>query len=136
MGKRFSLAAQLPEYLEFEARDGTLYPVNRVQHLSTVDQQTILRLQRQISAAVTKQKANPNDTGAANALLQALAEAIEVIAPAIPQVIRNKMNPEEQMQMLIWWKDEHPKLNPPMAPPNQNQHRQHRNRRRHPSSRG
>ena len=119
---RFSLAAAVPQHLEFEAPDGTIYPVNRVQHLSTMQQQQFLELHRRIQAAHTRlHRAQPGSDAhvqASNQVLQALREFVALIGPAIPEAIRDAMTPEQQTALIEWWVSEHPQLKPaaPTAP--------------------
>ena len=117
---RFSLRAAVPDYLEFEAADGTTYQVNRVQHLSAMQQQSFFDLYRQISAAHvmlnTSRATGAPDVAASNQMLQALADFISLIAPAVPSVIRDAMTPDQHMALLEWWIAEHPEMAKNTAP--------------------
>lgn len=101
-----SFVKQLPEPLEFEWHDGTMHRVKRLAELSAADQQEFLRLHRQLSVAVTKQRQNPQDTHAAESMLQCLNGFMQLIGVDI----RDAMSPQEQMQTLEWWIAEHPEL--------------------------
>lgn len=103
---KLSFVQQLPEPLEFEWIDGTQHRVKRLAELSAADQQEFLRQHRQLTVAVAEQRQHPENVHAAESVLQCLNGFMTLLNVAIA----DEMTPQQQMQIMEWWIDEHPEL--------------------------
>ena len=115
MAKRLVLAAQLPEPpepLELELPSGKVILATPLAALSSEQQNHLLGCYRRLVAAQhqlrnAKEHAKPRIY---MEMLETVKQLTRVFVPSITDEELRKLKPEQQLEVVQWWIDEHPEL--------------------------